>query len=315
MSRNLILFIALLFFATESFSQIVRTEKIDTTSNWKKGNKVGLDFTQISFVNWSAGGNNSISGLAKGNFIRNYTRDNMKWNNELVVRYGINKQEAQDLRKTDDQINLNSTIGYRRDTINNWFYGAKFSFLTQFSNGYSYPNVSKAISKPFAPAYIFLGLGAEYTRKDLGLTVYLSPITNKTTLVLDSRLANEGAFGVEKAIYDETGTEIIKKGKLHRTELGALVSSQYKRKIMTNINLDTRATLYTDYLKDFGNIDIDWQVSIEMIVNKYIKANIGSHLIYDNDIKNKREVAGVQITEGPRVQLKQILGIGIEYTF
>jgi hypothetical protein len=70
MSRNLILFIALLFFATKSFSQIVRTEKIDTTSNWKKGNKVGLDFTQISFVNWSAGGNNSISGLAKGNFIR-----------------------------------------------------------------------------------------------------------------------------------------------------------------------------------------------------------------------------------------------------
>jgi hypothetical protein len=166
MSRNLILFIALLFFATESFSQIVRTEKIDTTSNWKKGNKVGLDFTQISFVNWSAGGNNSISGLAKGNFIRNYTRDNMKWNNELVVRYGINKQESQDLRKTDDQINLNSTIGYRRDTINKWFYGAKFSFLTQFSNGYSYPNVSKAISKPFAPAYIFLGIGAEYTRKD-----------------------------------------------------------------------------------------------------------------------------------------------------
>jgi hypothetical protein len=253
--------------------------------------------------------------LAKGNFIRNYTRDNMKWNNELVVRYGINKQEAQDLRKTDDQINLNSTIGYRRDTINKWFYGAKFSFLTQFSNGYNYPNVSKAISKPFGPAYIFLGIGAEYTRKDLGLTVYLSPITNKTTLVLDRRLSNEGAFGVDKAIYDETGTEIIKNGKLHRTELGALVSSQYKRKIMTNINLDTRATLYTDYLKDFGNIDIDWQIGIEMIVNKYVRANIGTHLLYDNDIKNKREVGGVQITEGPRVQLKQILGIGVEYRF
>jgi hypothetical protein len=84
---------------------------------------------------------------------------------------------------------------------------------------------------------------------------------------------------------------------------------------MTNINLDTRATLYTDYLKDFGNIDIDWQISIEMIVNKYVRANIGTHLLYDNDIKNKREVAGVQITEGPRVQLKQILGIGVEYSF
>jgi len=70
-------------------------------------NKVGLDFTQITFINWSAGGNNSISGLAKGNFIRNYTRDNMKWNNELIVRYGINKQESQDVRK--QMIKLTST--------------------------------------------------------------------------------------------------------------------------------------------------------------------------------------------------------------
>jgi hypothetical protein len=314
MIKHFLVFTAFIFTAL-AFSQKVKTKKTDTISNWKKGNIVGLDFTQISFVNWSAGGNNSISGLAKGNFFRNYTRDNMKWNNELVVRYGINKQESQDLRKTDDQINLNSTIGYRKDTINNWFYGGKFSFLTQFANGYSYPNVSKAISKPFAPAYLFLGIGAEYTRKDIGLTVYLSPVTHKTTLVIDRRLSNEGAFGVEKAIYDATGTQIIKNGKRHRTELGALVSGQYKRKIMTNINLDTRATLYTDYLKDFGNIDIDWQISIEMIVNKYVRANIGTHLLYDNDIKNKREVAGVQITEGPRVQLKQILGIGVEYRF
>ena len=107
-----------------------------------------------------------------------------------------------------------------------------------------------------------------------------------------------GAFGVEKAIYDETGTILLRHGKKQRTELGALITSQYKRKIMSNINLDTRATLYTDYLKDFGNIDVDWQMAIEMTVNKYVKANLGTHLLYDNDIKNKREVDGMQITEG-----------------
>lgn len=310
-----ILFITVLFFSTISFSQIIRTEIPDTLSHWKKVNKVGLDFTQITFLNWSAGGNNSISGLAKGQFIRNYLNDNKKWDNELIVRYGINKQESQDIRKTDDQINLNSTLGYRKDTISNWYYGGKFSFLTQFANGYSYPNVDKAISKPFAPAYIFLGIGAEYSRKDLGFNLYLSPLTQKTTLVLDRRLSNSGAFGVEKAIYDETGTIIIKNSKRHRTELGALITSQYKTKIMSNVNLDTRATLYTDYLKDFGNIDVDWQLGIEMIVNKYVRANLGTHLLYDNDIKNKREVDGVQITEGPRVQWKQIIGVGLEYKF
>jgi hypothetical protein len=309
------LLVSIFVFSTFSFAQKIRIAKIDSTTNWEKSNKVGIDFTQITFINWSAGGNNSISGLAKGNFIRTYTYNNMKWNNELIVRYGINKQEGQDIRKTDDQINLNSTLGYRRDTISNWYYGGKFSFLTQFANGYKYPNVEKAISKPFAPAYIFLGIGAEYSRKDLGFNLYLSPLTQKTTLVLDSRLANEGAFGVDKAIYDETGTIILKNGKRHRTELGALITSQWKTKIMTNINLDTRATLYTDYLNDFGNIDVDWQLRLEMVVNKYVKANIGTHLLYDNDIKNKREVDGMQITEGPRVQWKQILGVGLEYCF
>lgn len=309
-----ILFITVLVFSTFSFAQKIRIAKIDSTTNWEKSNKVGLDFTQITFVNWSAGGNNSISGLAKGNFTRNYINDNKKWSNELIVRYGINKQEGQDVRKTDDQINLNSTLGYRRDTISNWYFGGKFSFLTQFANGYNYPNVEKAISKPFAPAYIFLGIGAEYSRKDLGFNLYLSPLTQKTTLVLDRKLSDGGAFGVEKAVYDIDGN-IIQHGKRHRTELGALVTSQYKTKIMTNINLDTRATLYTDYLKDFGNIDVNWQMTLDMTINKYVRASLGTNLIYDNDIKNKREVDGVQITEGPRVQWKQLIGVGLEYTF
>ena len=310
-----ILFFAALVFSTVASSQIIRTKKPDSISNWKKTNKVGLDFTQITFVNWSAGGNNSISGLAKGQFIRNYALDNKKWDNELIIRYGINKQESQDVRKTDDQINLNSTLGYRRDTISNWYYGGKFSFLTQFANGYSYPNVDQAISKPFAPAYVFLGIGAEYSRKDLGFNIYLSPLTQKTTLVLDRRLSNSGAFGVDKAVYDETGTIILKNGKRQRTELGALITSQYKTKVMSNINLDTRISLYSDYLKDFGNIDVNWQMSLDMTINKYVKANLGTNLIYDNDIKNKREVDGVQITEGARIQWKQLIGVGLEYTF
>lgn len=313
MIKRIIIFTVLVF-STVSFSQTIRTKMPDTISHWKKANKVGLDFTQISFVNWSAGGNNSISGLAKGNFSRNYLNDNKKWDNELILRYGINKQEGQDIRKTDDQINLNSTLGYRRDTVCNWYYGGKFSFLTQFANGYSYPNVEKTISQSFAPAYIFLGVGAEYSRKDLGFNIYLSPLTQKTTLVLDRRLANDGAFGVDKAIYDIDGN-VIQNGKRHRTELGALITSQYKTKIMSNINLDTRATLYSDYLNDFGNIDVDWQIALEMVVNKYVKANLGTHLLYDNDIKNKREVDGKQITEGPKLQIKQIVGIGLEYTF
>lgn len=309
--------ILLFFIAIQQLkAQIVKTTLPDTTavSRWEKVNKVGLDFTQIAFVNWSAGGNNSISGLVKGHFIRGYKYNNMKWNSELIMRYGLNKQENQDVRKTDDVILLNSTIGYRKDSISNWFYGGKFTFQTQFANGYSYPNVEKAISKLFAPAYVFVGIGTEYARKDLGFTIYLSPLTQKTTLVLDKRLSNEGAFGVEKAIYDTDGT-LLRNGGKSRTELGALITGQFKREIAKNMILDTRATLYSDYINKFGNIDIDWFSNIEMTVNKYVKANVGLHIIYDDDIKSKKEENGTQVTRGPKLQLKQIIGVGVLYTF
>ncbi len=309
-----IFLLAFSFLGLQNFAQIVKTELPDSTSNWTKENKVGLDISQITFVNWNAGGNNSISGLLKGQFVRTYTNQNLNWKNELIARYGINKQEAQEARKTDDQLQLNSTFGYRTDTISNWYYAGKFNFNTQFANGYAYPNTDLAISKPFAPAYIFLGIGAEYSRKDLNFNLYLSPLTNKTTLVFDQRLANQGAFGVDKAVYDVNG-DLIREGKNTRTEIGILITNQWKKEIYKNINLEHRISLYTDYINKFGNIDVDWELQLAMVVNQYVKANIGTHILYDDDIKLKEEEAGVQVIKGPKVQLKQLLGVGIEYSF
>ena len=307
-------FLGLFFICLQASSQIIRTQLPDSTSNWTKENVVGLDISQITFVNWNAGGNNSISGLLKGKFLRTYTNDNLVWKNELIARYGINKQEKQDVRKTDDQFQLNSTFGYRTDTISNWYYAGKFNFNTQFANGYAYPNTDLAISKPFAPAYIFLGVGAEYSRKDLNLNLYLSPLTQKTTLVFDQRLADQGAFGVEKAIYDEFGV-LIREGKNIRNETGILITNQWKTEVYKNINFEHRVALYTDYINNFGNIDVDWQLQLDMTVNQYVKANIGTHIVYDDDIKSKEEEGGVQVIKGPKVQLKQLLGVGVVYQF
>jgi hypothetical protein len=314
MLKKISLFGLLFFVYQSNFGQLINTELPDTISYWSKENKVGLDISQITFVNWNAGGNNSISGLIKGQFIRTYTKKNIHWKNELIMRYGINKQENQEVRKTDDQFSFNSTFGYKRDTITNWYYAGKFNFNTQFANGYAYPNVDLAISRPFAPAYTFLGIGAEYSRKDLNLNFYLSPLTQKTTMVFDQRLANQGAFGVEKAVYDEFGT-LIREGKNIRNETGILVTNQWKREIFENINFENRIALYTDYINNFGNIDIDWQIQLDLTVNQYVKANIGTHLVYDDDIKSKQEEGGVQVVKGPKIQLKQLLGLGVVYQF
>lgn len=284
------------------------------TSYWRHRNQAGLDFSQIAFVNWNAGGNSSVSGLLKGDFSRKYVRGNVIWNNEMAIRYGINKQEGRELRKTDDVFSFLSHYGYRKVESSNWFYSARFNFNTQFTNGYAYPNTDKSISTIFAPAYIFFGVGSEYNRKDKNFNIYFSPLTVKTTLVLNQRLADLGSFGVTKALFDEEGN-LLRRGRKSRNEVGLLVTNYWRKEFYKNMFVENRLSLYSDYMNKFGNIDVDWQIQMEMVVNKYVRANIGVHLIYDDDIKAKEEVNGQLVTVGPKIQLKQALGIGLTYSF
>lgn len=281
-------------------------------SFWKKTNSLGLDINQGTFSNWSAGGYSSVSGIVKGDFNRTYEKGRTMWVNELKVRYGLNKQENVELRKTDDVLSINSSFGYKSSVKSNWYYSAKMTLNTQMANGYAYPNVEDPISRAFAPAYLFVGIGAEYFKNDF--KAYISPVTLKSTLVLDEVLANKGEFGLDGGIFDAEGN-LIKPGKKSRNELGFLFTSEWKKSIMKNVLLKNNLTLYTDYLNNFGNVDVDWQLTLEMKVNSLLKATLGGHLIYDDDIKNKRDVNGVQITEGPRVQFKQLLSVGLVYNF
>jgi hypothetical protein len=216
-----------------------------------------------------------------------------------------------DFQKTDDKIELNSTFGYRKDTLSNWYYSAKFNFLSQFTNGYAYPNTDESISEFMAPAYLFLGAGTEYNSEDENLVLYLSPITMKSTFVLDQRLANSGAFGVKPAVVSESG-EIIREGENVRTEVGILITNEYQTELFENIGLNNKLSLYTDYLNKFGNIDINWEVNLRFEVNEYVVAKLGSHLLYDDDVKIKEENAeGELVEKGPGIQWKQQLGIGV----
>jgi len=62
---------------------------------------------------------------------------------------------------------------------------------------------------------------------------------------------------------------------------------------------------------------MDWQLNINLTVNDFVKASIGSHLKYDDDVKVKKDVDGDGTLEaqGPKVQFKQMLGVGVLYEF
>ncbi|QLG45125.1 DUF3078 domain-containing protein [Costertonia aggregata] len=286
-------------------------------SFWEKINEFGMNISEVAFVNWNAGGNNAITGLGNLRFARNYKFRYVQWDNELALRYGLNAQEERKLRKTDDAIRLSSTFGYRRDTISNWYYSVKANFNTQFANGFKYPDRTTPISRFMAPGYLFLGAGTSYIPEGQKFNLYISPLTQKATFVLDEDLANRGAFGVKKAVVAADGT-ILEEGENIFMELGFLVTNTWEKEVWKNVFMRHRMSLYTDYLRSFGNVDLDWELNFDLVVNKYINASIGTHVIFDDDIKFDRQVAtdGTVIDPGtPRIQFKQVLGVGVKYSF
>jgi hypothetical protein len=299
----------------ETDSLTIQNDSIN--SNWQRINRGSLDISEVAFVNWNAGGTNSISGLLGLEFERNFQKDHMIWKNRAVVRYGVNKQQKQNIRKTDDILELHSQFGFRKDTISNWYYSANFSFNTQFTNGFNYGNgKSKPISKFMAPAYMFLGVGTVYGEHIESFTAYLSPLTLKSTFVLDQDLANAGSFGVAPAVLDNQGN-IITKGKHLRREFGVLLTSAYESEVIENISVRNLISLYSDYINDFGNVDVDWEINFNFQVNDYVRASLGSHLKYDDDVKitSDDDDDGELEISGAKVQWKQLLGLGVSVVF
>lgn len=306
------------FFCLTVFSQsnqiITSKPTPDSLKTWRLKNKAGVDLSEVTFINWNAGGSNSISALSNLLSTLTYKKNRLTWVNRGVLRLGGNKQEAQRIRKTDDVLEITSNLGYQKDTLSNWYYSGRFNLKTQMLHGFSYPDRDNPISKFFAPGYVFLGVGAEYGKNIDELSLYMSPLTYKGTFVLDKDLANSGAFGVEPEVLDANGN-VVREGKQTRTEIGLLLTATYQANLFENIDIRSHAELYSDYINSFGNVDVNWEVLVNFKVNDFVRAALGSHVIYDDDVDAFEEVDGKQVNKGPKVQWKQILGIGVTMDF
>lgn len=280
-------------------------------SDWKLKATYGINGTQSSFVNWSAGGRNNISVLGYIEGSAKYIKDKIKWDNDLGVSLGglqyIGKGVSEDLQKTDDRIDISSNFGYMMKK--HWYAAMIGGFRTQFLDGFSYPNDSVRVSTFMAPGYANLALGVDYSPSE-NFSVFLSPLAAKWTFVRDEVLANAGAFGVTPAEYDVTTGDVITAGKMLRSEFGGYFKMKFNRELVKNIEMKSKLELFSNYLDRPENIDVNAEVIFNFKVNSWFSASLNWNLIYDHDI-NIRDVDGGY---GPRTQFKSVLGLGISYT-
>lgn len=282
--------------------------KIDTQNNGKQQNKmldIYLLLSEHTFHNWQAGGLNSVSATLTLGWFRAYRRsfglrDSLVTQFSLSAQYGITQQEGTILQKTKDEFDFSVDVGYKTNALSNIFANAQFRFRTQFAQGFNYTtSPPDRTSTLLAPAYITFGLGVK-AEFDPYASLYFSPVTLKSTLVLDDRLSEIGAFGVNK-------NESV------RNEVGMLFTGFSKFEAFKNITLENLVVLYTDYLDNFvAAIDVQWRSRVDMKVNEIVKVNAGFELFYDENttIEVGKTNEGQPIVE-PRVQFTQNLSVGI----
>lgn len=278
---------------------------------WKLKSTYGLNGTQTSFVNWNAGGRNNVSVLGFISASANYKKDRVKWDNNLELALGGLKYidsagRKAGMQKTDDKIDFSTNFGYKFKE--HWYYSFVGGFRTQFMDGFAYPNDSVRVSTFLAPGYVSLALGIDYTPND-NFSMFISPVAGKITIVNDAVLANAGAFGVDKAEYDGLGN-VISAGKRARYEFGAYFKMMYNKEIVKNINFKSKLELFSNYLENPQNIDVNADVLWTFKVNSWFSASLNWTLIYDDDIDIRDRNGDV----GPRTQFKSVLGLGVSYT-
>ena len=259
------------------------------SQTWKLGATIGLAFNQGHVSDsWARGGESSISTKSTLNAFANYKRGNHSWENKLVLKYGLLKSGDNGFRKNEDRIEFNTKYGQK--AVRKWYYSALFNLKTQAVKGYVYPNNAdrKLKSSFFAPAYIIASIGMDY-KPNKGFSLLLSPVAAKYTIVRDTSIIDQTAFGVDK-------------DKKVKKEVGSYINVSHKIKFWGDLSLENKLTLYSNYTMKPKNVDINWELTFIMPVNQYLSTKLSTRLISDDDT-------------GSKVQFKENLEIGVSYRF
>ncbi len=267
---------------------------------WKLFGTGTVGFTQTTLSNWAKGGESSLSMLLIGRYVVNYSKKSLKWENLAEFRLGIFNSKSRGLEKNDDKLEFQSRVGYA--AFKKWYYSAESNFRTQIAKGYKYPDKVNPISGFMAPGYLTFSLGMDY-KPNKNFSLFLSPLTSKSTFVRDTTVINPKNFGLEP-------------GMTRLWEPGAIVKLNWHFPIIENIVYDTRAEIFNNYRYTLQKFNVDWEQTLVMQVTRHISTRIMSQVIYDYNVKFPiMDETGKVIDQKAKWQFKELFTVGFNYKF
>jgi hypothetical protein len=260
---------------------------------WKKGGLYGINISQGSLSNWAAGGDDfSLSVNSILSLFAFYKKDKYSWDNTFDFNLGYVKTTSLGSRKNDDRIDFLSKYGYALNSKLN--VAGLFNFRSQLFKGYTYDNnAAKTLSSAFlSPAYILVSPGFDY-KPNANLSIFVSPITARWTIVKDDTLSAKGLYGVEP-------------GKHSNLEIGAFASINYLKEFNKIVTYKSRLDLFSNYRRKAQNVDLYFTNVLNVKLSKILSLTWSVDMIYDDDVR----LFGTN-NNGAALQLKSLVGVGL----
>jgi hypothetical protein len=254
---------------------------------WTRSAVGNFTFSQTQFDNWTKGGEDSRTWQLTLHTSAVQEQKKTTWSNSLDLGYGMTQSGEQSSRKSLDEIKIESVFTYKIARYLNPF--VAFTGETQLAPGYEYHDGNDSrvqISAFFDPAFFRQSAG-------LGYTIHKIFSTRLGGSLKETITRN---YPVPYA--DDPDTPDIEK---NRVEAGMESVSDLNWNLTPNTLLLSKLELFSN-LSALDEIDVSWDTQLTTKISNYFNFTFQVKLIYDKDLSSSR-------------QIKQLLGMGVSYTF
>jgi hypothetical protein len=292
-------------------SKLLNVQKIVTKPQyWKYRAEASFVLSQASLTNWVKGGESSISSLLEVTGFADYNNKALKLssNNFIRLKLGFISSGGNPIRKNADLLETNSKLNHK--AFGKFDFSAILLLKTQLARGKNYTvDPPVIVSKFVNPFTITAGFGLDYK-------------PNKTTSFNVSPLSYKGTFVPDTANIDQTKYGVAK-DKRSKNEPGASVMLTNEYRPVKNVTITNRLQLFTNYINNPLNIDVDWELNVVANINWFTDVRFNTHLIFDDDTrtveldKDKKPILRADGTQKKtaRVQFKEMLGFSLIFRF
>ncbi|MBP5496309.1 MAG: DUF3078 domain-containing protein [Bacteroidales bacterium] len=313
--------------ADEALKTKVKSAEIDSAKHWKFTGVTGLNAAQTALFNWAAGGNNNVTGFVFANLTLSYKKDKWTWDSNLDTELGemySSDYQRYRWRKANDKLNFMTKVGYQMHP--QWYLSLLGSFRSQYAPGKDYKAVDAGevdengnpveptlISKWLSPSYTDLALGVEWRPNDI-FCVGVYPVAGRMTTCLEESLRPNYGMSMRS---DGTYKPIT-------LNMGLRINGGINYTLVKNLKIISTITLFTPYTarihdengQKFGNFDVDWDVAVTYNFLKVFSVSLMTSLKYYDKVMIDGPAWG-KYDAGPRarVQFKEVVGLGIGYSF